>query len=179
MQTSGHVEFLNKVSLRSAKQFMKQVIIITFFQNGISYCPQNNALDLLLTVEEVIKFYGRLRKIQNLASLTNRTLKSFHLEQYRDVLVKNLSGGNRRKLSVACTCFGRTDIVLMDEPTSDMDPLTRSMVYATIDGLIKAKRTVILTSHRISEIEKICNRIAVLNEGKIISTGTPKELNNL
>lgn len=87
-------------------------------EKGISYCPQTNALDPLLTVEEVIRFYGRLRKVRDLNELSDRTLTSLHLTQYKNVLVKNLSGGNRRKLSVAVTCFGNTNIVLMDEPTS-------------------------------------------------------------
>lgn len=108
--------------------------------------------------------------------LTTKTLKSFHLEQYKDVLVKNLSGGNRRKLSVAVTCFGNTSLILMDEPTSDMDPVTRSLVYKTIRELIAEKRSVILTSHSISEIEKVCHRIAVLRNGQIISNGTTEQL---
>uniref|UniRef100_A0A336KWA0 CSON000491 protein n=1 Tax=Culicoides sonorensis TaxID=179676 RepID=A0A336KWA0_CULSO len=156
LQTSGYVK------VRSEK--------------GISYCPQTNALDPLLTVEEVIRFYGRLRKIRDLNELTEKTLTSLHLTQYKNVLVKNLSGGNRRKLSVAVTCFGNTNIVLMDEPTSDMDPITRSLVYKIIKELIKNNRAVILTSHSISEIENICHRIAVLKDGKILSHGTPRYL---
>lgn len=108
--------------------------------------------------------------------LTARTLKSFHLEQYKNILVKNLSGGNRRKLSVAVTCFGNTRLVLMDEPTSDMDPVTRALVYKTINSLINAKRSIVLTSHTISEIENVCHRIGVMRDGKMISIGTPMAL---
>lgn len=88
--------------------------------DGVAYCPQANALDSLLTVEETIHFYAKLRRIQNILEVTEQTLKFFHLLPYRTVLVKNLSGGNRRKLSVAVTCFGSSTNVLMDEPTSDM-----------------------------------------------------------
>lgn len=108
--------------------------------------------------------------------LTQKTLDSLHLAQYSTVLVKNLSGGNRRKLSVAVTCFGRTNIVLMDEPTSDMDPITRSIVYKVIRGLVESNRAVLLTSHSISEIENICHRLAVLKDGRLLSTGTPQQL---
>lgn len=90
--------------------------------------------------------------------------------------MKHLSGGNRRKLSVAVTCYGNSSIVLMDEPTSDMDPVTRQIVYNTIIDLIKNERSVLLTSHTISEIDKVCDRIAVLRDGQIISTGTLGEL---
>lgn len=145
-------------------------------ERGISYCPQTNALDPLLTVTEVIRFYGKLRKVRDLHDLTEKTLESLHLTQYKNVLVKNLSGGNRRKLSVAVTCFGNSNIVLMDEPTSDMDPITRNLVYKVINGLIKSNRAVLLTSHSISEIESICSKIVVLKDGKLLSTGTPRQL---
>ncbi|XP_037040296.1 ATP-binding cassette sub-family A member 12-like [Bradysia coprophila] len=145
-------------------------------KKGISYCPQTNALDGLLTVEEVIYFYGRLRKTSNIEHLITSTLKSFHLEPYRNILVKNLSGGNRRKLSVAIACFGDTRLVLMDEPTSEIDPVTRALVCKAINSLIAAKRSVILTSHTISEIEQVCHRIGVIHGGKIISIDTPMAL---
>lgn len=111
--------------------------------------------------------------------MTAHTLKSFHLEQYKNILVKNLSGGNRRKLSVAITCFGNTNIILMDEPTSDMDPMTRSLVYKTINNLIEHKRSIILTSHAITEIDRVCHRIGVLHDGTMLSIGTPNELQTL
>lgn len=155
--TSGTVEILNK-------------------SNGISYCPQTNALDNLLTVEEIIHFYGRLRKLSNIDGLTQRTLRAFHLLPYKDVLVKNLSGGNRRKLSVAVTCFGSTSFVLMDEPTSDMDPITRALVYASIKQLLVEKRTVVLTSHTITEIDRVCSRIGVMRKGEMITIAPPQKL---
>lgn len=125
--------------------------------------------NIFLLTEIFIKFSLDFQLVSNV-------LKSFHLEQYRNILVKNLSGGNRRKLSVGVTCFGDTRIVLMDEPTSDMDPVTRALVYKTINTLIDAKRSIILTSHTISEIEKVCHRIAVMRDGKMISIGSPMAL---
>lgn len=160
IQNSGSVEFSH----------------LGYNEYGLSYCPQNNALDYLLTVTEVIHFYGRLRNIRDLKQLTETTLKSFHLEAYRNVLVKNLSGGNRRKLSVACACFGNVNLVLMDEPTSDMDPLTRSLVYKTIKELNDNSCAVILTSHSVSEIEELCQSVGILSEGKMIATGAPEIL---
>lgn len=67
-------------------------------------------------------------------------------------------------------------MVLMDEPTSDMDPITRSLVYSAIKKLLAEQRSVVLTSHTISEIEPICQRIAVLKEGRIIKEGGPETL---
>lgn len=90
--------------------------------------------------------------------------------------MKNLSGGNRRKLNVAVACIGHSSVVLMDEPTSDMDPITRSLVYSAIKKLLAEQRSVVLTSHTISEIEPICQRIVVLKEGRIIKEGGPEYL---
>ena len=145
----------------------------------ISYVPQTNAIDSLLTVDEIIRFYGQLRRVADLEALVKKTLLAYHLEPYRYFLVKNLSGGNRRKLSVAVACFGKTNLVLMDEPTSDMDPVTRTLVYRAINELIFEHRSVILTSHTVSEIENVCDRIAVLKNGQLISVGTPNELKRL
>ncbi|XP_059222779.1 ATP-binding cassette sub-family A member 13 [Stomoxys calcitrans] len=142
----------------------------------ISYCPQTNTLDDLLTVRECIEFYGKLRRINDLPKLVAGILESFQLESYRDVLVKNLSGGNRRKLTVATACCGRTSVVLMDEPTSDMDPVTRAIVYRTIDDLLAEKRAIVLTSHSISEIDLICHRIAVLKDGQMLTCSSPESL---
>lgn len=98
---------------------------------------------------------------------------------YRNVLVKNLSGGNRRKLSVAVTCFGSSSNVLMDEPTSDMDPVTRSIVYDSINRLLLENRSVILTSHTITEIDRVCDRIGIMRQGKMIVTAPPQQLKEM
>lgn len=80
---------------------------------------------------------------------------------------------------MAVACFGKTNLVLMDEPTSDMDPVTRTLVYRAINELIHEHRSVLLTSHTVSEIENVCDRIAVLKNGRLISEGTPAELKQL
>lgn len=103
-------------------------------------------------------------------------LENFHLKPYKNVLVKNLSGGNRRKLSVACATFGDLKLVLMDEPTSDMDPLTRSLVYKTIRDLNDINCSVVLTSHTVAEIESVCHFIGILVDGTMFATGAPAAL---
>jgi ABC-type multidrug transport system ATPase subunit len=151
---------------------------VDFVSNGvnISYCPQSNALDMLLTVEEIIHFYGKLRNVKDLQHLTKSVLDNFHLKPYKNILVKNLSGGNRRKLSVACASFGDLSLVLMDEPTSDMDPLTRHLVYKTIHDLNDKNCSVILTSHSVAEIEQLCDSIGILVDGTMCASGPPESL---
>lgn len=131
---------------------------------------------MLLTVEEIIHFYGKLRNVNDLQELTTTVLEKFHLKPYKHVLVKNLSGGNRRKLSVACASFGDLMLVLMDEPTSDMDPLTRHLVYKTIHELNDNNCSVILTSHSVAEIEQLCSTIAILVDGRMCASGAPESL---
>lgn len=77
---------------------------------------------------------------------------------------------------MAVTCFGNTSLVLMDEPTSDMDPVTRHLTYACIRELLAADRSVILTSHTIAEIDRVCGRIAILRRGKLVSMGDTEAL---
>lgn len=158
------------------KRFSGTVKFSSATGRNISYCPQTNALDMLLTVEEIIRFTGTLRNIKDLDQLTKQVLDNFHLKPYKSVLVKNLSGGNRRKLSVACASFGDLSLVLMDEPTSDMDPLTRNLVYKTIHELNDNNCSVILTSHSVAEIEQLCHSIGILVDGTMQSSGTPESL---
>ncbi|XP_017869201.1 PREDICTED: ATP-binding cassette sub-family A member 13 isoform X2 [Drosophila arizonae] len=158
------------------RQLLPDVGNIYFEHPGVSYCPQSNPLDPLLTVKECIRLYGQLRGIKDVDSLLERILDTYELRSFRDVQVKKLSGGNRRKLTVAISCCGYTPTVLMDEPTSDMDPVTRSFVYRTIEQLLVARRAVLLTSHSISEIEHLCQRVAVLKDGQIVASNSPAEL---
>ncbi|XP_017124997.1 ATP-binding cassette sub-family A member 13 isoform X2 [Drosophila elegans] len=157
-------------------QLQPNVGHIYFEQPGVSYCPQSNPLDPLLTTSECIRFYGRLRGIRDLDLFLDRVLDTYELRPYKDIQVRNLSGGNRRKLTVAVTCCGSTPTILMDEPTSDMDPVTRDMVYATIEQLLLARRAVVLTSHSVSEIEHLCHRVAVLRAGQVIASDSPARL---
>lgn len=131
---------------------------------------------MLLTVEEVINFYGKLRNVKDLNNLTKTVLENFHLKPYRKTLVLHLSGGNRRKLSVACASLGELSLVLMDEPTSDMDPLTRNLVYKTIHNLNSNNCAVVLTSHSVAEIEELCHSIGILVDGNMCAQGTPDSL---
>ncbi|XP_034475484.1 phospholipid-transporting ATPase ABCA1 [Drosophila innubila] len=158
------------------RQLLPNMGHIYFEHPSLSYCPQTNPLDPLLTVSECIQLYGQLRGIKQLEDLLERILDTYELRSYRDVQVKKLSGGNRRKLTVAITCCGYTPTVLMDEPTSDMDPVTRSFIYRTIEQLLAARRAVLLTSHSISEIEHLCQHVAVLKDGQIVASNSPAQL---
>lgn len=163
--TAGHTELIKAAGEEKYKE--------------LSYVPQTNAIDHLLTVHEVMQFYARMRRVPDVEAVIKKALHAYHLDPYKHFLVRNLSGGNRRKLSVAVACFGKTSLVLMDEPTSDMDPVTRTLVYQAINELVHEHRSVVLTSHTISEVENVCDRIGVLKSGRLISQGTPAQLREL
>lgn len=144
---------------------------------SISYCPQTNALDPLLTVSEIIEFYGKLRNVRDIRKLVETLLENFHLKPYRNILVKNLSGGNKRKLSVASASIGNLSLVLMDEPVADMDPLTRHLVYKTIRELNEIENcSVILTSHSIAEVEDVSHSVGIMVDGNLVASGSTQSL---
>jgi ABC-type multidrug transport system ATPase subunit len=142
----------------------------------ISFCPQTNILDPNLTVDEMIKFYATLRNIKNVEETKQRVLEKFLLQPYQHFLVKNLSGGNKRKLNVACATIARSGLVMLDEPTSDMDPITRQMIYKSIYELQNDGCSVVLTSHSIAEIEHLCSNVVILTSGTLKTAGSVQEL---
>lgn len=142
----------------------------------VSFCPQTNILDPNLTVEEMIEFYANLRSIKNVTEVKERILQKFLLKPYEHFLVKNLSGGNKRKLNVACATIEKSGLIMLDEPTSDMDPITRQMIYRTIFELQRDGCSVVLTSHSIAEIEHLCQNVVILTNGTLKTAGSVDEL---
>lgn len=142
----------------------------------VSFCPQTNILDPNLTVEEMINFYATLRNIKNVDQAKQRVLDKFLLRPYENFLVKNLSGGNKRKLNVACATIERSGLVMLDEPTSDMDPLTRQMIYKSIHELQNDGCSIVLTSHSVAEIEHLCQNVVILTGGSLKTAGPVEEL---
>ncbi len=103
-------------------------------------------------------------------------LADMSLEEKRDARVGKLSGGQRQRLSVACALAGDPEILFLDEPTTGLDPQSRRELWDLIEGFRAAGRTVLLTTHYMEEAERLCDRVAVVDHGKIIAEGTPAEL---
>ena len=150
----------------------------------IGYCPQFDSVFEHLTVEENLNFYGRLKGIReyNLHSVVNLIMKKLDLKKFENVKCKNLSGGNKRKLSVGISIICYPHVIFMDEPSTGMDPYTRRLL---LDLLNKAylknqnrkdikdnkdgdyRRAIILTTHSIEEVEALCDKIGILKDGSI------------
>ena len=98
------------------------------------------------------------------------------LEEKRDARVGKLSGGQRQRLAVACALAGDPDLLFLDEPTTGLDPQSRLQLWDRIAVYKAAGRTVLLTTHYMEEAERLCDRVAVVDHGRIIALGTPAEL---
>jgi ABC-2 type transport system ATP-binding protein len=139
----------------------------------IGVALQETKLNDRLSVEETLRlfrsFYDRGPSVEEL-------LKSMQLEDKRKAWVMRLSGGQRQRLAVACGLAGDPDLLFLDEPTTGLDPQSRRAVWDIIVAYKAKGRTVLLTTHYMDEAERLCERVAVIDHGKVIALGTPLEL---
>jgi ABC-2 type transport system ATP-binding protein len=98
------------------------------------------------------------------------------LEEKRDAFYSQLSGGQKQRLALAMALVNNPEVVFLDEPTAGLDPQVRREIYNIIEELRKDKKTVLITTHYIEEAERLCDRVAIVDYGRIIKTGSPREL---
>jgi ABC-2 type transport system ATP-binding protein len=129
----------------------------------------------LLNVEEIIDLFGGVYR----HSLpTGQLLKLLSLEESRKVLTKNLSGGQQQRLSVAMALVNDPEIAFLDEPSTGLDPQARRNLWSVIEEMRARGKTIFLTTHFMEEAERLCDRIAIMDHGKIIASDAPQELIN-
>ena len=114
-------------------------------------------------------FYKRGRNPEEL-------LKRFGLEEKRDTFFSKLSGGQKQRLALAMALINDPKVLFLDEPTAGLDPQVRREIYDIIEELRREKKTILLTTHYIEEAERLCDRVAIIDHGKVIALGTPREL---
>jgi ABC-2 type transport system ATP-binding protein len=138
-------------------------------------------------------FYGKLTCVENLNhfgamyglskeiihSNTKILLKLMNLYESKDVLAKNLSGGMRKRLDIACALIHDPKVLILDEPTGDLDPIMRKQMWGLIKKINEKGTTILLSSHFLDEVETLCDRIGILHLGKIVNSGTANELKKL
>jgi ABC-2 type transport system ATP-binding protein len=126
-----------------------------------------------LTVREVLalfrSFYRRGREVDEVIALVS-------LEEKRSAWYEKLSGGQKQRLAVACALVGDPELLFLDEPTTGLDPQSRRQLWEVILGAKAGGRTVLLTTHYMDEAERLCDRVAIVDHGKVIALGTPREL---
>jgi len=141
----------------------------------LGYCPQVNTHTSHISVSDNLRFYARINGLpSNLIDKAVRTLiDECDLKEQKFKFAENLSGGNKRKLSTAISLIGKKDLILLDEPTTGVDPVARRKLLKTIEFYKKdLKTSFILTSHSMDEVEKLCSRISIMVAGKFKAIGT-------
>jgi ABC-2 type transport system ATP-binding protein len=142
-------------------------------KHEIGAALQSTALPDKLRVMEALKlfasFYHRKRNPEDL-------LKRFGLEEKRNAFYSQLSGGQKQRLALAIALVNDPKVVFLDEPTAGLDPQVRREIYDIIEELRREKKTIVLTTHYIEEAERLCDRVAIVDHGKVIVQGTPREL---
>jgi ABC-2 type transport system ATP-binding protein len=106
----------------------------------------------------------------------DESIKTAQLEEKRRSRVGGLSGGQKQRLAMACALVGDPELLFLDEPTTGLDPQARRHLWDLVDGLKQAGRTIILTTHYMDEAERLCDRVAIMDHGKVIALGTPQQL---
>ena len=104
------------------------------------------------------------------------TLALVELQEKQDAYVKTLSGGQKQRLSLACALVGDPELLFLDEPTTGLDPQSRRQTWGIVEALKARGRTVLLTTHYMEEAARLCDRVAIVDHGKLIALGTPREL---
>lgn len=144
----------------------------------VGVVPQSDNLDPDFTVSENLLVFGRyfglpdseiLGRIPQLLEFSNLTAK-------RDAKISELSGGMKRRLTLARALVNDPDVIFMDEPTTGLDPQARHMIWERLKRLLGAGKSIFLTTHFMDEAERLCDRLAVIDHGKKIAEGSPQEL---
>ncbi|MGO8807102.1 MAG: ABC transporter ATP-binding protein [Candidatus Bathyarchaeia archaeon] len=144
----------------------------------VGVAPQEDNLDPDFTVIKNLTVYCRYFDIPKEEALkrAKEQLKFFQLEEKRDVQIGALSGGMKRRLIFARALINQPQILLLDEPTTGLDPQARHLAWDEVRNLKKKQVTIILTTHYMDEAEALCDRILIVDKGKIIEEGKPSEL---
>mmetsp|Transcript_16036 Transcript_16036/g.15960 ORF Transcript_16036/g.15960 Transcript_16036/m.15960 type:complete len:536 (-) Transcript_16036:33-1640(-) len=147
---------------------------------NIGYCPQFDALTELLTPTEHLRLYAKIKGIPRslIPKFVAQQLSDMGLEKYANVRSGNLSGGNKRKLSVAIACIGNPPVVFLDEPSAGMDPEARKNMWKVINSIKSQKVSIILTTHSMDEAEALCNTIGIMVAGRLRCHGTATHIKN-
>ena len=126
-----------------------------------------------LTVEETLRLF---RSFYRRGITVDESIKISQLEEKRRSRVGGLSGGQKQRLAMATALVGDPELLFLDEPTTGLDPQARRHLWDLVEEMKKAGRTIILTTHYMEEAERLCDRVAIMDHGKVIAMGTPKEL---
>jgi ABC-2 type transport system ATP-binding protein len=149
---------------------------VTSAPGRAGWVPQGLALYSKLTVTENLRLFARLERVADVEATVERMLEHAGLRDRAGERVEHLSGGNRQRVNVAIGLLADPPVLLMDEPSSALDPRQRERLWQHIDGLAGAGKTVVYATHTVSEAERYADRVLVLADGERLFWGAPVEL---
>ena len=144
----------------------------------IGIVPQEVAAYEKLTAAENLRVFAELYKVEPRIATqrTNELLRMVSLQDRRNDLVKGFSGGMKHRLNIILGLIHDPQIIFFDEPTTGLDPIARNELWDIIRILQRAGKTIVLTTHYMQEAEALCDRVAILNQGRIVALGSPKKM---
>jgi ABC-2 type transport system ATP-binding protein len=145
----------------------------------IGVTGQFAAVDELLSGQENLQLMADLKRVRSADRVVTRLLERFDLAESAQKMVATYSGGMRRKLDLAMTLVGNPRIIFLDEPTTGLDPRSRRTMWEIVRELVADGTTIFLTTQYLEEADQLANRIAVLDQGRLVAQGTPEELKRL
>ena len=162
--TSGHVEILGKCWGAGYDNQIRQQIGIT---------QQETRFQEKLSATEILQLF---RSFYDSGIAPAQALSLVSLQEKGSAWVRELSGGQRQRLAVAVALVGDPEVLFSDEPTTGLDPQARRRLWDVVSDLKKEGRTILLTTHYMDEAERLCDRVAVMDHGKVIAEGSPRQL---
>ncbi|OGA77631.1 MAG: nodulation factor ABC transporter ATP-binding protein NodI [Betaproteobacteria bacterium RIFCSPLOWO2_12_FULL_65_14] len=144
----------------------------------VGVVPQMDNLDPDFTVSENLLVYGRYFGLpdRDIRTRIPQLLDFAELTARRDARIQTLSGGMKRRLTLARALINDPDILFMDEPTTGLDPQARHLIWERLKRLLSQGKTILLTTHFMDEAERLCDRIAIMDRGRLIAEGSPRKL---
>lgn len=144
----------------------------------IDYVPQRVALDYWLTARQTLRLFGAFRNIprSDLDQRVEFALNIVGLREHGDDRVDNFSGGMKRRLEIASGLLHRPELVILDEPTLGLDPGVRTEIWDYIEEIRAEGTSILLATHYLDEADTLCDRLTILDDGRVAATGTPQEL---
>ena len=166
--TSGHLRIVGRDPATDGRAVRARLGVV----------PQDDTLDADLTVRENLLVYGRYFGLswRRARQRVGELLEFAQLEGRGDDKVARLSGGMRRRLTIARALVNHPDLLLLDEPTTGLDPQARHLLWGRLDRLREEGVTLVLTTHYMDEAEQLCDRILVIDGGRVVADGTPRAL---
>lgn len=166
MRSGGELRVFGHDPARDSRAIKQRLGVVT----------QENALDEELTVIENMRLYAAFGGVKKPLARIEELLADMSLEHKRNEPIRSLSGGMKRRLTFVRALLADPELLILDEPTTGLDPTVRHVLWDKVQGFRKAGKTVMVTTHYMHEAEILCDKIIILNKGRAIAVGSPAEL---